>query len=96
MNPEFRRQLWLQFSATRLGVLPLLMLVIFTAVYLSANEQASQAIAVASAVLLGALVWGMGTMAAGASATAATKEIKRTSLSIMPSPRVLKSVNRDW
>ena len=71
MNPEFQRQLWLQFSPTRLGVLPLLLLVGFAAVYLSASTQSAQAIAVAlasaGAVLFVALVWGMGTMAAGAS-----------------------------
>ncbi len=71
MNPEFQRQLWLQFSTTRLGVLPLLLLVGFAAVYMSASTQSAQAIAVAlasaGAVLFVALVWGMGTMAAGAS-----------------------------
>ena len=29
MNPEFRRQLWLQFSTTRLVLLPLLLAAIF-------------------------------------------------------------------
>jgi hypothetical protein len=67
MNPEFRRQLWLQFTVTRLTLLPALLLTCFTAVYLSANDMHAQALAVAGAVLFVALVWGMGTLAAGAS-----------------------------
>lgn len=67
MNPEFRRQLWLQFSATRLAVLPLLLLACFMAVFLSAQDQPATALAVAGAVLFAVLVGGMGTLAAGAS-----------------------------
>ena len=67
MNPEFRRQLWLQFSATRLAVLPLLLMACFVAVYLSSEEQPAPALAVAGAVLFAVLVGGMGTLAAGAS-----------------------------
>ena len=67
MNPEFRRQLWLQFSATRLIVLPLLVLACFAAVGLSQPNDLAQSLAVTGAVLFGLLVWGMGTLAAGAS-----------------------------
>ncbi len=67
MNPEFRRQLWLQFSPTRLIILPLLLLACFTAVALSSPAVWHNAFAVIGAILFCGLVWGMGTMAAGAS-----------------------------
>lgn len=67
MNPEFRRQLWLQFTATRLALLPALLLTCFTAVFLSANETPARYLAIAGALLFAGLVWGMGTLAAGAS-----------------------------
>jgi hypothetical protein len=67
MNPEFRRQLWLQFSSTRLIVLPLLLLACFTAVILSAPAGWQHALAMVGALLFCGLVWGMGTLAAGAS-----------------------------
>lgn len=67
MNPEFRRQLWLQFSATRLALLPILLTACFAAVYLSARDHPAPALAVAGAVLFALLVGGMGTFAAGAS-----------------------------
>lgn len=67
MNPEFRRQLWLQFSATRLALLPLLLAGIFFAVYLSAKAAPAEPLAAAAALLFGVLVWGMGTFAAGSS-----------------------------
>ena len=73
MNPEFRRQLWLGFSPTRLVVLPLLLLACFAAAYLTANVSASvhaaSTIAITGAALFAVLVWGMGTFAAGASVT---------------------------
>lgn len=67
MNPEFRRQLWLQFSATRLSLLPLLLMACFTAVFLSTQGESARFLAVAGAILFVVLVWGMGTLAAGAS-----------------------------
>ena len=67
MNPEFRRQLWLQFSVTRLIVLPLLVLACFAAAGLSQPNDLPQTLAWVGAVLFGLLVWGMGTLAAGAS-----------------------------
>jgi hypothetical protein len=69
MNPEFRRQLWLQLSPTRLAVLPLLLLACFVTAFLTAGDRttASAAIALTGAGLFVLLVWGMGTLAAGAS-----------------------------
>jgi hypothetical protein len=69
VNPEFRRQLWLQFSSTRLLVLPVLLAACFAAVGLSLNkiDQIAPALAFTGAALFGLLVWGMGTLAAGAS-----------------------------
>ena len=73
MNPEFRRQLWLGFSPTRLVVLPLLLLACFAAAYLTVNvtatARAASTLAVTGAALFAVLVWGMGTFAAGASVT---------------------------
>lgn len=67
MNPEFRRQLWLQFSATRLALLPLLLAGIFFAVYLSVKAAPAEPLAAAAMLLFGVLVMGMGTFAAGSS-----------------------------
>lgn len=67
MNAEFRRQLWLQFSVTRLALLPLLLAGIFCAVYLSAKLAPAEPLTAVAALLFGFLVWGMGTFAAGAS-----------------------------
>lgn len=69
MNPEFRRQLWLQFSPTRLVLLPLLLLAGFAAIGLSLSglDRIAQALAFTGAALFCLLVWGMGTLAAGAS-----------------------------
>lgn len=67
MNPEFRRQLWLQFSLTRLLVLPALLLASFAAIQLSGVDQPISTLAYSAAALFGLLVWGMGTLAAGAS-----------------------------
>lgn len=67
MNPEFRRQLWLQFSAARLILLPVLLAACFAAVGLSGVNQPASALAYSAAALFGLLVWGMGTLAAGAS-----------------------------
>lgn len=67
MNPEFRRQLWLQFSPNRLALMPALLLACFAAVALSADQARGSALAMAGATLFVVLVWGMGTLAAGAS-----------------------------
>ena len=67
MNPEFQRQLWLQFSPTRLAVLPALLLACFAAIGLSGTDQPISALAYSAAALFGLLVWGMGTLAVGAS-----------------------------
>lgn len=67
MNPEFQRQLWLQFSTTRLALTPLLLAAIFAAVYLSVPVAPSVALAGSAALLFGVLVLGMGTLAAGGS-----------------------------
>ena len=67
MNPEFRRQLWLQFSPARLIVLPLLIVACFAAVVASGPRQPASALAYMGAILFGLLVWGMGTLTAGAS-----------------------------
>ncbi|MES2949339.1 MAG: hypothetical protein V4858_12440 [Pseudomonadota bacterium] len=67
MNPEFRRQLWLQFSATRLALLPLLLAASFCAVYLTVPTPPALPLASVGAALFGLLVLGMGTLAAGSS-----------------------------
>ena len=67
MNPEFRRQLWLQFSPTRLVVLPMLLAACFAAVGVSGIDQMASALAFTGATLFCLLVWGMGTLASGAS-----------------------------
>ena len=67
MNPEFRRQLWLGFSVTRLAVLPLLLLACFTAAALSVTHDVPNIVAITGAVMFAVLVWGMGTLAAGSS-----------------------------
>ncbi len=67
MNPEFRRQLWLQFSPTRLALLPSLLLAVFVAVFLTATDHPAPALAIAAALLFVFLVGAMGTFAAGAS-----------------------------
>ena len=43
MNPEFRRQLWLGFSPTRLVLLPLLLLACFAAAWLTIAEATAYA-----------------------------------------------------
>ena len=67
MNPEFRRQLWLGFSTTRMVVLPLLLLAFFAAAYATPGNRAATALAMTGSVLFAVLVWGMGTFAVGAS-----------------------------
>ena len=67
MNPEFQRQLWLQFSPTRLLVLPALLLTCFVAISVSGTSEPVAALAYSAAALFGLLVWGMGTLAVGAS-----------------------------
>ncbi len=69
MNPEFRRQLWLGFSSTRLAVLPLLLLACFAAAYLTAGDRGRSlsGLAMTGAALFGLLTWVMATLAAGAS-----------------------------
>lgn len=67
MNPEFRRQLWLQFSATRLALLPLLLAATFFAIYLSVPTAPAEPLTATAMLLFGVLVLGMGTLAAGGS-----------------------------
>ena len=67
MNPEFRRQLWLGFSATRLVVLPLLLWACFAAAYVTSGSRAATVLAITGAALFAVLVWGMGTFAVGSS-----------------------------
>ena len=67
MNPEFRRQLWLQFSTTRLVLLPLLLAASFAAVYLSVSTSPAQSMVTAAMLLFAVLVFGVGTFAAGGS-----------------------------
>lgn len=67
MNPEFRRQLWLQFSTTRLIVLPVLLATIFIAIYMSDPSASATPLATTAVVLFLVLVLGMGTLAAGGS-----------------------------
>lgn len=67
MNPEFRRQLWLQFSATRLAILPLLLAATFFTVYLSVPAAPAEPLAAVAVLLFGVLVLGMGTFSAGSS-----------------------------
>lgn len=67
MNPELRRQLWLQLSPTRLLLAPVLLALIFTAVYLSARSYPLQAVVNVGLLSFGILVWGMGSLAAAAS-----------------------------
>jgi len=68
MNPEFRRQLWLQFSPARLILMPALLALGSIAIMLSAEEgrlMNSLAGSLLAACLL--IVFGMGTNAAGTS-----------------------------
>lgn len=67
MNPEFRRQLWLGFSVTRLAVLPLLLLACFAVAFLSEKDNVASVLAITGAAMFAVLVWGMGTLAAGSS-----------------------------
>lgn len=67
MNPEFQRQLWLQFTPMRLVVLPLLLLIGFAAVGLSASVDVYSALALAGAAMFAMLVFGLGGYAAIAS-----------------------------
>jgi len=67
MNPEFRRQLWLQFSTTRLIVLPMLLAASFIAVYVNVSSAPAAPLAATAMLLFAVLVLGMGTIAAGAS-----------------------------
>lgn len=67
MNPEFRRQLWLNFSPIRLAVLPLLQLTTFAAIFFSLHDHTAQAVAATGIGIFVALVLLGGTFAAGAS-----------------------------
>ena len=67
MNPEFQRQLWLQFSPTRLAVFPALMGLTLLATYLTAEDSIPMALAIAASMVFCISVFGMGTLAAGAS-----------------------------
>lgn len=68
MNPEFRRQLWLQFSPTRLVLMPALVVLGSLAVALSAGqEEIGSSLSVAAQMAFLVIVYGMGTNAAGSS-----------------------------
>lgn len=71
MNPEFRRQLWLQFSPTRLFVLPALLLLGAVSIFFSERHwdpvHLADALAGFAALAFMVLVYGMGLHAAGAS-----------------------------
>jgi hypothetical protein len=67
MNPEFRRQLWLGFSSTRLVLMPALLLACFAAAYLTDKDNAARALTITGAAIFAVLVWGMGALAAGTS-----------------------------
>jgi hypothetical protein len=68
MNPEFRRQLWLQFSPARLILMPSLLLLGSLAVALSSGlERLPEGLASAALGVFLMIVYGMGTNAAGTS-----------------------------
>jgi hypothetical protein len=68
MNPEFRRQLWLQFSLSRLILMPALLLLGGLVVLLSStHDRLSEGLASAALGVFLVIVYGMGTNAAGAS-----------------------------
>ena len=64
MNPEFQRQLWLQFSPQRLVLMPLVLGLCFLAMAVSSHQGLVQSLALCGAVLFGLLVFGLGTYAA--------------------------------
>ena len=68
MNPEFRRQLWLQFSPTRLVLMPALLLLGAVAILLSSDRSdTASMLSVSAGVAFMVLVFGMGSRAASAS-----------------------------
>jgi len=68
MNPEFRRQLWLQFSTARLVLMPALIVLGGLAVALSAGrDHLGEGLAIGAMVAFMIIVYGMGTNAAGVS-----------------------------
>lgn len=69
INPELKRQLWLQFSPARLVVLPLMILALMLGLHLTLPDRAAMAIALASGAIFVVLVFFAGTRAAGASVT---------------------------
>ena len=64
MNPEFQRQLWLQFSPQRLVLMPLVLGLCFLATAVSSQQGLAQSLALCGAVLFGVLVFGLGAYAA--------------------------------
>lgn len=69
MNPEFRRQLWLQFSFSRLIVPPLLLLVVVMGIYGMSVDAVS---AYASIAFTGGALFVFSTMVIGANAAGAS------------------------
>jgi hypothetical protein len=69
MNPEFRRQLWLQFSLTRLVLIPALLAICMVAAYLSTPVKILESWTFLASGAFFLLVFGMGVRAAGASVT---------------------------
>lgn len=65
MNPEFQRQLWLQFSPTRLVLMPVLLTLCFGVAFLSAHAHPLAAVVAVAAALFVLLTCGMGTLAVG-------------------------------
>jgi hypothetical protein len=67
MNPEFQRQLWLQFSPTRLAIVPALLLLTLLTTYFTAQSSVAMALTLVASSAFCISVVGIGTMAAGAS-----------------------------
>ncbi|MEY4561977.1 MAG: hypothetical protein RLZZ618_1254 [Pseudomonadota bacterium] len=67
MNPEFRRQLWLQFSPTRLIVMPALLILLALAVVATRPQDNASALAGAASIAFVIIIFGMGIRAASAS-----------------------------
>ncbi len=69
LNPEFRRQLWLQFSASRLVVTPIFLAVVMAGIYWMSDDAKSAytSIAITASFLFTFISLGMGASAARAS-----------------------------
>lgn len=60
MNPEFRRNLWLELTPHRLVAMPVLLLLVLALVYAASDEKMTS-VAVAAAIIAAALLWVWGT-----------------------------------